>query len=403
MSYGEGQRQLNQVDLHRMKLKWWWAAGGLGFISWVFIHFRFVFKALRMSIASGRLGPDITEKEQFANRIIKAKHAQPWQKHRDYDQLRMPAKYDQVHDRLGTAAFLVIHGSELKFEKYWPGYSPNTTINAFSVAKSVVGALIGILIEQKMVALDDTIGQLLPEIASGGKGSITIQHLLMMSSGLGWIESEVHPFSHNARAYYGNDLVSLVKELRGRRRAGEVYRYVSGNTQILAMIIQRVTNMTLSEFTEKELWSKIGCTSNAYWNLDQKNGMEKAFCCLYATPRDFARLGQLYLQEGIWNGIQLVPKDYIVQSLIPFRHLDVWRNKPNDIYGWHWWITEHHGKEFFYARGIRGQYVICQKELELVIVRMGKNRNPVDRHTGHPPDLFDHIDAGIEIIRSNPA
>ena len=370
---------------------------------WISRRYGFIWKAFTMAFHSRRFGPAINERSQFANRTIMAVRPQEWPQAPFYNKITLPDERLQFHDQLGTVAFLVMQNNHLVFERYWSGFDETSRINSFSVAKSVISILIGILIKEGKLHLDDTITSLLPFLADTGKDRITVRNLLMMSSGLEWIESEVHPFSHNAKAYYGRDLPQLIKDLRSKRPPGEVYRYVSGNTQILAMIIQEVSGITVSEFTEQALWSKLGCEYDAYWNLDRPSGLEKAFCCLYATPRDFGRIGQLYLQHGQWEGEQIVSKQFVQDSLTPSGLLDVWRNRTNDHYGWHWWLASHGGLSFFYARGIRGQYIICQPDLDLVIVRMGQKRNPVDRRTGHPPDLFDHIDAGLEIIRSNPA
>lgn len=363
----------------------------------------YLIKGLLMSWRSGRLGPAINEMSAFENRQIRHKTGEPWQTAPSLKDKILSSSAIEKLDALDTTAFLVIKDQKICYERYWGSFDANTPSNSFSVAKSIVATLVGIAIKDGLLSLADPLSKFLPSFKEGTKAQITIQHLLQMSSGLKWVESEGSALSHNAEAYYGDDLETLVNKLEVRRGPGEVFRYASGNTQVLGMVLAKVAGCTLSEYTSQKLWSKIGAEQDAYWNLDHKGGMEKAFCCFYATPRDFARIGQLYLNEGSWNGAQIVDPGFIHLALSPVLLPDIWLRRKNDVYGLHWWLARHRDLDFFYARGIRGQYIICNREHNLVIVRMGHKRNPVDHQQGHPPDLFDHINAALEIIMSSSA
>ena len=363
----------------------------------------FLIKGLNMSLKSGRFGPAIDELSAFHNRTIPAAKPEEWSYHNHTNVARLTKRAQEKLEALNTTSFLVVKDHRILFEKYWPPTTESTIINSFSVAKSIVVTMVGIAVRDNLLKLDDKVAQFLDSFRTNEKENITIEHLLRMTSGLKWIESEGSAFSHNAEAYYGRSLESLINGLEVRRPPGQVYRYASGNTQVLAMVLAKVSKMSLSQYTSKELWTPIGAQHNAYWNLDRPDGIEKAFCCFYATPKDFAKIGQLYLDDGKWNDQRIISREFIDHVLQPSNMPDIWLNKPNDIYGMHWWLVKHTGLDFFYARGIRGQYVICNKQHNMVIVRMGHRRNPVDRHHGHPPDLFDHINAGLEIITSSPA
>ncbi|MCB0686590.1 MAG: serine hydrolase [Saprospiraceae bacterium] len=358
----------------------------------------YVVKGLLLSWKSGRLGPSIDEKEAFDNRVISKNTGQPWAADAHLQERELSDTAIAKLEALKSTAFLVIKDQKIHYEKYWPPFDIRTTSNSFSVAKSIVATLIGIAAKQGLLTLDDPVAEYLSSFREPPKDKIKIRHLLQMSSGLKWVESEGSALSHNAQAYYGDDLQTMIDHLAVRRNPGEVFRYASGNTQILGMVLTKIVGTSLSEFASKNLWSCIGAEDDAYWNLDHQGGMEKAFCCFYATPRDFARIGQLYLNEGRWNGVQLLDPEFIREATSPVLLPDIWLRKANDIYGLHWWLTTHRGLDFFYARGIRGQYIICNRQHNLIIVRMGHKRNPVDHQQGHPPDLFDHIDAALEII-----
>lgn len=362
----------------------------------------FLWRGVLLSFKAGRFGPAIDEMSAFENRIVKTNNPQPWKPRQGHESRRVSDQALAKLETLATTSFLVIKDEQIWCEQYWPPTTQHTVINSFSVAKSIVSTLVGIAIHEGLLQLDDPVARHLESFQTAGKEEITIEHLLRMTSGLRWLESE-GAFSHNAEAYYGDSLDNLITNLAVRRPPGQVYRYASGNTQVLAMVLEKVTKMTLSRYASLKLWSVVGAEDNAYWNLDRKNGREKAFCCFYATARDFAKIGQLYLNNGYWQqGHPILPQSFITQSLQAKPMPDIWLNQTNRIYGMHWWLVQHAGYDFFYARGIRGQYIICNRELNLIIVRLGHRRNPVDRHTGHPPDLFDHINAGLEIIMSSP-
>jgi CubicO group peptidase (beta-lactamase class C family) len=198
-----------------------------------------------------------------------------------------------------------------------------------------------------------------------------------MSSGLNWDESYTSLFGPTTRAYYDTDLPAQMFELEVVTAPGKEWNYMSSNTELLAMVLVKATGSTLSDYASEKLWKPIGAESDVKWSLDHKDGMEKAYCCFYSNARDFARLGKLYLHKGNWNGKQIVSEHYVNQSINPSPITD--NGKPNSIYGYHWWITEHSGMKVFYARGILGQYIFVIPELNLVFVRLGHERGEKDQ------------------------
>ena len=105
---------------------------------------------------------------------------------------------------------------------------------------------------------------------------------------MSWTESGGNPFSNNAEGYYGSELEQLVLSQTLEHEPGKLFNYQSGNTEVLALILEKATGKTVSSYLEDKIWSKIDTHHDAYWSLDHANGHEKAFCCLYATTRDFA-------------------------------------------------------------------------------------------------------------------
>ena len=290
-----------------------------------------------------------------------------------------------------SGSFLIIKDGKLLFERYWEPITSKTQTNFFSVTKSIVGSLVGIAIHDGVFKnLDEPAFHYFTPFDKLGFRKITIWHLLSMSSGLKWRELG-GPLSHNAKAYYGENLLSQMAGLKQRSEPGIYFDYISCNTQILSFIIKKATGMTVSGYAEEKLWSLVRAENPAFWSLDSESGREKGFCCFYSTPRDLARLGQLYLNGGHWNDIDILSRGFVKEVVSRTSLKDKKLNCPNIRYGLHWWLGSFRDLPFYYARGIFGQYIICVPRLNTVIVRTGYRRRKVDK-TGHPPDLFEYID-----------
>jgi CubicO group peptidase (beta-lactamase class C family) len=163
------------------------------------------------------------------------------------------------------------------------------------------------------------------------------------------------------------------------------------------MALKEAVGMPISAFAEQHLWIPLGAEHNAYWQTDRKNGMEKAFCCFYAVPGDFARLGQLYLNRGSMYDMKVLSEDFITRAIQPNPYYDKMLDQENSRYGLHWWTFTWENQSCYYARGIYGQYVIVIPDQEIVIVRLGFHRKTVDE-TGHPPDLFEYPEIARRLL-----
>jgi CubicO group peptidase (beta-lactamase class C family) len=151
----------------------------------------------------------------------------------------------------------------------------------------------------------------------------------------------------------------------------------------------------VSDYASEKLWQPIEAERDAYWSLDHKDGDEKVYCCFNSNVRDFARVGKLFLDSGRWNGKQVVPEKYVMESIQPAPTLD--EGSPNKRYGYSWWIMPNYkGHNIFYARGVLGQYIVIIPDLKIIVVRLGKMRELSDEN-GHPIDLYWYIDAALEI------
>lgn len=367
----------------------------------------------------GNTGPSIYELDIFPHTTLKkADQTSPWIESKEIHQKQLPAVDLAFMDELQSRAFLVFKGDTLLYEKYYDKHDQNTVSNSFSAAKTVVALLVGIAIEEgKIKSLDEPVGNYLPEYKSNNRSRITIRHLLMMASGISWEESAKNPLSDNAESYYGEDLRGLVARQKSVIPPGKEFIYQSGNSQMLGYIVEKATGKTVSEYTQEKIWKRIGTEHDAYWSMDKKNGDEKSFCCLYATARDFGRLGKLILNNGKWDGRQVVPEWYM-NEITKNPELTTEEKVPNMRYGLHIWTYTGGVNPVYYCRGIKGQYIISVPKENLVIVRLGLERSgnfviPESRMNdkrfvkmnepkiGHPDDFFRYLRIGRALAKEN--
>ncbi|MFP4024710.1 MAG: serine hydrolase domain-containing protein [Thiohalospira sp.] len=340
---------------------------------------------------------DIDDYKLFHNRKVEAGKEKAWKLHSNYNQYKLNQEELNFLNQYQTTAFLVVKDTSVLFESYHHQFTDSTISNSFSMAKSIVSLLIGVAIaEEKINSVDDYVYQYIPEFKTGQLKEITLRHLLTMSSGLKWNESYYNPFSATTKAYYGNELNKLVLKAKVIDPPGIYFDYITANTQLLAIILERVTKKTLSKYASEKLWKPIGASNDALWSLDQKNGVEKAYCCFNANARDFARIGQLIANKGKWSDKQIIPENYLSKALMPAYYLMDEKNEPVDFYGFHWWLGQYKNFMFYYARGILGQYIITIPSENLVIVRLGhkRSRNKINHH---PEEIFGYLDMALKI------
>lgn len=332
----------------------------------------------------------------FETRDVEIGKPQPWMTSDSYNTYKVSSQDSMLFRLYETVAFLVIKDSNIVFESYWDNYSKNSTSSSFSMAKSIVSLLVGIALDEGLInSLYDPIDKYLPEFKNA-KYKITVKDLLTMSSGIKWDESYNNPFSVTTKSYYGNNLDKLVLSSKSETPPGEKYKYKVTDPQLLSIILKRIYNKSLSEITSEKLWKPLGAVNTASWSLDQFGGDEKATCCFNSNARDFARFGQLILNNGKWNGKQIISESYLKESLTPASYLKDENNNSLNYYGYQWWICNYKDTMIYYMRGILGQYVIAIPEKNIVIVRLGHKRSK-EKINNHPSDMFEYINLAYKI------
>jgi CubicO group peptidase (beta-lactamase class C family) len=277
------------------------------------------------------------------------------------------------------------------------------------MAKSVTALLVGAALEDGSIkSIDDPVANYLDEFKINGKENITIRHALSMSTGLSWNENYNNPFCDIAALYYDSNTKDLTLSDRViEESSGKIFRYKSADTQTLMYILEKATGKTISEYTSEKIWNKIGAETDALWGLiGDKNSEEKSFCCMYATTRDYAKIGQLINQNGNWNGEQILNQDFVksFKSLAPLQNEE---NQTNLSYGFQHWIYTGLPFEVSYCRGILGQYIISIPKYDLVIVRTGSGVSKKWKNTkcesndalvGHRLELPEYISIALDVL-----
>lgn len=221
---------------------------------------------------------------------------------------------------------------------------------------------------------------------------MTLGDLSSMASGLDWDESYYSPFSITTQAYFDEHLDKVILSQKAIEAPGKSYKYLSGNTQLLAMCIEKATRKSLADYVSENFWEPMGAENEALWQTDRKDGAVKAYCCIASNARDFARFGKLYEHFGNWNGQQLIDSSFVAKSIVP-------RFKDAPQYGYGFWLSEFEGKQVFYMRGHLGQYVIVIPKDQLIIVRLGAIKSIKGKP--HSDDFLVWIGEAYKMLRQS--
>lgn len=285
-------------------------------------------------------------------------------------------------DDTHTSALLVLKDGVVRFEQYFLTGGRRVPWLSMSVAKSFVSALVGIAVEEKFIdSLETPIDRYVPLLARSAYGGVRIKDVLQMSSGARWNEDYSDPDSDILRMGSalgpGGSVDVFMADMVRESAPGTICRYNSADTQALGMLISSATGRTLTDYMHEKLVVPLGMESPSYWVLDSK-GREMAFAGVLMTARDFAKLGELYRQGGVWAGRQVVPAAYVSASVrVESPHHAPGKPLVGDHafpmgYGFQWWLPPGQDGEFS-AIGVYNQYVYVDPSRGVVIVKLSAN------------------------------
>lgn len=367
---------------------------GLLIITLYVFDYDYMLKAMRTIYLQGHTTAFLEDYKEFDNHTIATGEPQPWAMHQDYNSAKETEALMEWHDKLGTIAYMIIKNDSIWFENYYDGFGKDSKSNSFSMAKSMISAMLGkAIMEGKIKSLDQPVSDYFSEFSEGQAANLTVGDLSSMASGMNWDESYYSPFSITTRAYFYDDLEKMMLGVKVIEEPGKSYKYLSGNTQLLGMIIEKATGESLSNYLSKSFWRPLGAENDALWQIDSEDSnLEKAYCCVASNARDFARFGKLYKDHGKWNGQQILDSSFVTKSVSP-------RFPESPQYGYGWWLLNHNDKNFFMMRGHLGQFVIVEPNDNIIIVRLGhKNDKGADPLATFSADIYGYIDEAYKMM-----
>lgn len=288
-----------------------------------------------------------------------------------------------------TQSLLVVEDDTLLFEQYGKGLERDSIVTSFSAAKSFGSTLIGVAIDQGYIeSVNDPITKYIPELGERDKDfeQIEIRDLLKMSSGIRYDE---FPFLNgdDALTYYYPDLRQLaITNTEIIDQAGEYFLYNNYHPLLIGIILERATGQPVAEFLEENIWQRIGAEYPASWSLDEA-GFEKMESGINARAIDFAKFGRLFLNNGQWEGEQVISALWIAESIMDQGHPSAYYDTSfgpqirdaaqGGYYQYMWYGLEREGgANDFYAAGKYGQIIFISPQASLIIVRNGETYGP---------------------------
>jgi len=353
----------------------------------------YLIKAVRTIYMRGYTTAFLDDYKKFDNQVVENGTPQPWPNHKDYNSVKETSTLDKANKDWGTIAYVIIKNDSIWFENYYDGYNKDSKSNSFSMAKSYVSGLMGkAIMEGYIKSLDQPVCDFLPAFCDGDAAKMTVGDLSSMSSGTNWDEAYYSPLSITTRAYFDDDLAKVMNGLKVVDQPGQAFKYASGDTQMLAMVIEKATGKKMYDYLTESFWKPLGSENETLWQVDSEtHDLVKAYCCIASNAKDFARFGKLYKDHGKWNGQQVLDSAFVSKSLKP-------RFAASPEYGYGWWLKNQIGKDFFMMRGHLGQYVIVQPEDNVIIVRLGHQKSPDEGVAVFTNDIALYIDEAYKML-----
>lgn len=288
---------------------------------------------------------------------------------------------DFLSDSSATA-LVVIKGNDITHESYLQGTQATDYRISWSMAKSFLSAIFGVAVEEGAIKdLNAPVTDYVPSLIGSGYDGVTIKNVLQMSSGVyfnedyGDFNSDINRFGRIMAL--GGSFDDFAASLTSEREQGTFMHYVSIDTHVIGMVLRAATGKSIVEYFNEKLWSKLGTEQDAIYITDS-TGEPMVLGGLNLISRDYARLGTLYRDNGILNGQQIIPANWIEKSITPDApHLMPGKRdtaNTNFGYGYQWWLPENPDQEFL-AIGIYGQYIYIDRKHDVVIVKNSADRN----------------------------
>jgi CubicO group peptidase (beta-lactamase class C family) len=342
------------------------------FNRWAFQHVREIIPTVEVRRGSGHAAHFETDLQDLDGLTVTAYGGEP-------------STLAQTLEDTFTDGFLVLHRGRIVLERYFNGMTDETLHLSQSVAKSITGAAAGVQIGRGILDPEAPLVTYVPELERCGYADATLRHLLDMRSGVRFSEDYGHPDSDVSKeeivcgwkprphgsVHIPDNMYDFILTLPKEREHGGPFLYRSIETDVLAWVMERATGSPLAGLVSRDLWQPLGAERDANFTVDPA-GFASADGGFNATLRDYARFGQMYGSGGCFNGRQILPADYVTDTLAgepeaftgPYK--DVF---PRAAYRNQFWIRDV-DKAQFMARGVFGQLIYVDPPNEIVVVKL---------------------------------
>lgn len=282
--------------------------------------------------------------------------------------MAMPPEIDLWIEDRALTGFVVLKDGEIVAEEYFLGTGSEDLRISWSVAKSFLSALVGILLDEGVISsINDPVTKYTPDLLGSAYEGATILNVLNMASGVEFDEDYLDFWSDINKMgrvlAMGGSLDAFAADLHEHRNPpGEGWHYVSIDTHVIGMVVRGASGRSVPDLLAERVLVPLGLEADAYYVTD---GYDAAFVLggLNMRTRDYARFGQMFLQNGRWNGAQIVPADWVAASTIPSAPTA----KGQTQYGLQWWIAADAPVGEYFARGVYGQYIYINQAAGVVI------------------------------------
>ena len=282
--------------------------------------------------------------------------------------MELPAGYDDWVATRAVTGVVVLKDGQRRHEAYYLGTGPQDRRISWSVAKSFLSALLGVVLDEgKIASIEEPVVKYAPSLKGGAYDKASIRDVLQMSSGVTFDEDYL---DFNSDINRMGRVIALGQSMDGFTeglsesfaKPGEQWQYVSIDTHVIGMVIRGATGRRIADLLQEKIIDKMGFEGDPYYVSD---GYETAFVLggLNIRTRDYARFGQMILQGGNWQGQQIVPQDWVEASTAASA-----KTAPGETrYGYQWWLPAMGEPGEYFARGIYGQYIYINTRLGAVI------------------------------------
>ncbi|MEQ9694737.1 serine hydrolase [Shimia sp. SDUM112013] len=287
----------------------------------------------------------------------------------------LPGGFSDWIDARSVTALVMLKDGQIVHESYYKGTAPEDQRISWSVAKSYLSALFGVIVAEGHIdSLDDPVTKYAPSLKGTAYDGATVRNVLQMSSGVTFNEDYL---DYNSDINRMGRVIALGGTMDGFAEAlsetfiaaGTEWQYVSIDTHILGMVIRGATGRDIASLLSEKIIQPLGYEASPYYITD---GVGVAFVLggLNIRTRDYARFGQMFLQDGAYGGQQIVPADWVAASTVPSANTD----EGNLHYGYQWWMPKDVRDGEFFGIGIYGQYIYVNKPLGVVIAMNSADR-----------------------------